>query len=806
MARWARNITFLLLIGTSFENIGLVGHDLYRLLSILSFLVFLSTFLPLPVAVRALGIRRLLTAVFLAVIGMLAAWQTDLGLFYFYLFFAIPLLVVFWTGEAANGREFASYVLALACVGILAEMVRIFPFLWHLQSKIAAILSFAAEKIAREDRNLSATALGLPLLVSLVVLGMVRELTARDRGRYRLIGVVALLVGAHVCYVVLLKYYARCLAGYPGWDWLLLNCQHLFLVIGATVYTFADRSRTRFLDLRFHRRVLAASAVALGVAVIAAALFGWAPAPRHGPAKVMIYDAGYVDWKIPVHGVYGERSAGMFGLLPPALEATGYRPVLSADLGLLEGSGAPDCLVMINVQRFFDQKDKERIWRYIARGGGVLCLGDHTGVAGIRGPFNDLLKPVGIRFQFDSSTFFGEGWNDALAYRCHPMNRGVKNAEDYQIWVGATLDLDVSARPVVVARYGYSDIGDPSNIERSYLGDRRYNPSERLGDIVLAADARYGKGKVMVFGDTSGYQNLSLARSLDTVAWSIDYLAAKGGFAPGLKTQIAAIVSILLVLIVTVSYARHPLPIAAAALGFAAASAFVHVLTPPPARLTPDFARVRPAIAAAGHAVQKRDVAVIDVSHGGYFTLRAWKDKSIGGFQLNLARNGYFPLLRDEFPSRDLLAGTKLLVAVAPSRRYTEKEIDAVENFLKNGGKMIVSVGFEELDGCRSLLNRFGIDVANIPLGHFDVETPPDTLSVTVHEGWPVRFDRTSPTDVLLSKWELPLAVRRQIGKGEIIVIGDSSFFHDNNLETLKSYFAGNIAFLRKITETSHPQ
>ena len=802
MARWARNITFLLLIGTSFGNIGLLGHDLYGFLSVLSFFAFLSTFMALPVSARGLGIPRLLTAVLLVVLGIFLAWQADLGLFYLYLFSAISVFVVVFSGQTAKAPEFASYLLALACVGILAEMARIFPFLWHLESRIAVVLSFAAEQIAREDRNLGPTALALPLLVSLVALGMVRELTARDRRRYRWIGVAGLLVGAHVCYVVVLKYYARWLGGHPGWDWLLLNSQHLFLVIGATVYTLADRSRTGSFQLRLHRRALAASAVA----VIAAALFGWAPAPRHGPAKVMIYDAGYVDWKIPVHGVYGERSAGMFGLLPPALEATGYRPVLSADLGLLEGPGAPDCLIMINVQRFFDQKDKERIWRYIARGGGVLCLGDHTGVAGIRGPFNDLLEPVGIRFRFDSSTFLGEGWNDALGYRCHPMNRGVKNAEDYQIWVGATLDLDASARPVVVARYGYSDIGDPANIERSYLGDRRYNPSERLGDVVLVADARYGKGKVMVFGDTSGYQNLSLARSLDTVAWSIDYLSTKGGFTPGPTAQIAAIVCILVVLVVTVLSAGSPLPIATAALGFAAASAFVHVLTPPPARLTPAFARVRPAIAAVAHAVQKRDVAVIDVSHGGYFTLRAWKDKSIGGLQLNLARNGYFPLVRDEFPFRDLNAGARLLVMVAPSRRYSEREIDAVERFLKNGGRMIVSVGFEELDGCRSLLDRFGIDVANIPLGHFDVETPPDTVSVTVREGWPVRCDKMSSTDVLLSKWELPLAVKRQVGKGEIIVIGDSSFFHDNNLETLKSYFAGNIAFLRKITETSPPQ
>jgi hypothetical protein len=241
-------------------------------------------------------------------------------------------------------------------------------------------------------------------------------------------------------------------------------------------------------------------------------LVGRAALPPPRAVSVFLYDAGYTNWRVPQHGSYGEKSGGMFGLLPGFLQSAGFRVQIGKDLQRLEGTDAPDCLVLINIQEFLETADRDRIHRFVERGGGLLCLGDHTGVAGIRGPFNDLLSPYGIRFRFDSASFFAGSWSDALERRLHPMNRGTRFDDEYQIWVGASLEVDPQAAPVVVARYGYSDFGDMANVQRSYLGDRVYNPSELLGDVVLAAEARQGRGKVLVFGDTSGYQNLGLRR------------------------------------------------------------------------------------------------------------------------------------------------------------------------------------------------------------------------------------------------------------------------------------------------------
>jgi hypothetical protein len=411
MQFWIRNVAFLFLIGSTRGSLGLLGSALYQVLAFLSFLVFAATFLPGLRFGRDVGFFQTIGAAFFVLAGVWLALSANFGSFHFYLVLTIAIALVTWRRDCQAGRQLATYVVALACVGVLAELVRILPFVWHFNVRVAAVLSWIGEKLANEDRNLGPTAMGLLLLIALITLALVREIGAERRHRYRWVIGVCLLALTHLVYLVVLKYYARWIANnHPAWEWLILNSQFLFLVLGTTVFTLYDRGRPMrsFAPTRVRRTAYASSA-ALVVGLAAAMTLGWAPPPTHKPARVMLYDAGYVNWDIPVHGVYGERSAGMFGMLPSVLEAVGFDVIASDDLTLLDRPDAPDCVVMINIQKYFEQQDRERIWQFVARGGGLLCLGDHTGVAGIRGPFNDLLEPVGIRFKFDSSTFSVRG-------------------------------------------------------------------------------------------------------------------------------------------------------------------------------------------------------------------------------------------------------------------------------------------------------------------------------------------------------------------------------------------------------------
>ena len=424
----------------------------------------------------------------------------------------------------------------------------------------------------------------------------------------------------------------------------------------------------------------------------------------------------------------------------------------------------------------------------------MLCLGDHTGVAGIRGPFNDLLSPYGIRFRFDSASFFAGSWSNALERRQHPVHRGTLFDDEYQIWVGASLEVDPQASPMIVARYGYSDFGDMANVQRSYLGDRVYNPSELLGDVVLAAEARYGRGKVLVFGDTSGYQNLALPRSADFVMRSMRHLGHAGGAPPRSGVQIALLFAAALGLGLATRGGRRAAPVFAACAGVAITSLLVLAATRPSPNPVLDWSAVTPPSLMAASETYPQKLALIDRSHGGRFDLKAWFDRSIGGLTLNNIRDGFFPLVTERFPER-ALERASLYVAVAPIRSYSSRERQALRRFMERGGRMIVSVGSEEFDGARGLLAEYRLDVRDVPLAHFRTGDRPDDLVFL--EAWTLGV----PADarVLVRQWGQPVVASVRVGQGELILIGDTHFFHNRNLEGRETHYLGNIRFLTAI-------
>jgi hypothetical protein len=811
MVQFFRILGFLLVTGGSFQALGLLSQALDCSLSLLGLALFYATF-----ASELSGTRRpergaaIAGALCLAA-ALPAAGLAPLGMAAFHLLAMAGTLLLLAGAPRTARLELQAYALALCIVVLFAELNRLFPLVWHLEQASAALLSATSARLAREPRNLGPTAMGLPLLLAFVATVLGRAAVGAGRGRPRARLAVPALLLIHLGYLVLLTPYASWMGRHhPTQESLVLNSQWLFLLIGAVFLALWNETATwrgiaspsaespaaplawrrRFEDPRL------ASGFSLGVMLVL--LVGRTAAPAQGPVKVMLYDAGFTNWIVPRHGAYGEGSAGMFGVLPGLLQATGHHVERSADLQRLDGPEAPDCLVMINIQEYLEPADKERVWRFVRRGGGLLCLGDHTSVAGIRGPFNDLLSPTGIRLAFDSATFFASGWSDGLEIRSHPMNRGVVNEEDYQIWVGASLEIDANATPVVVARYGWSDLGDMADVQRAYLGDRRYNPNELLGDLVLGAEARLGKGKVLVLGDTSGYQNLSLPRSWTLVLRSIAHLGHPGGASPGPRQQIAVLLIFALLLGLVTGGGAVLAPVAATTAGLVVTTAAISGLLRAPAEPLLDWSRaVRAPVAAADSAAPSmHGTAIVDRSHGGRYDLRAWNETSVGGLTLCLMRDGFFPMLSERFPQREL-EKADVVVLVAPQRSYSTGERRTLRRFLERGGRLLVCVGNEELDGARSLLRDYGLGVRGVPLAHF--RTGPGKEDLVFLEGWSLEVPDAAR--VLVRQWGQPVVASLRVGRGVIFLVGDTHFLLDRNLEGRETWFPGNIAFLTAIDQ-----
>src|SRR5260370_16509 len=74
------------------------------------------------------------------------------------------------------------------------------------------------------------------------------------------------------------------------------------------------------------------------------------------------------------------------------------------------------------------------------------------------------------------------------------------------VGVGDRVRPQWPARPLLTRRGGWNAPGDEGR-SAAMMGNHHSDAGERLGDIVLISEQPIGKGKVVVFGDTSGFTN-----------------------------------------------------------------------------------------------------------------------------------------------------------------------------------------------------------------------------------------------------------------------------------------------------------
>jgi hypothetical protein len=308
----------------------------------------------------------------------------------------------------------------------------------------------------------------------------------------------------------------------------------------------------------------------------------------------------------------------------------------------------------------------------------------------------------------------------------------------------------------------------------------RYNPGEQLGDVVLAAQVPYGSGQVVVFGDTTPLGSVNLMTTMPFHARLLDWSTAKrptGWALLRMSGWLAAILYIAATFCLAVGRSRLSFAAAALVLGLTLSVA----------------GRSHSPLGAP--AVPHGSIAYVDVSHQERIDRLLWEESSIGGLNYNLIRNRFLPLLLREL-NITALEQADLLVITAPGDRFSASEIEAINHWVREGGQLLVSVGFEESEASQALLRSFGMAVGYVPLGPVMVER--QTGTVRFHEAWPVSTtdEKAQP---IVEGYGYPLVIHQTWGKGGVVLIGDSAFLLGGSLEDQYSYQEGNILLLRDI-------
>lgn len=495
---------------------------------------------------------------------------------------------------------------------------------------------------------------------------------------------------------------------------------------------------------------------------------------------IYLFEEGYLNWDKPDFERYGGRSWGMFGMLPEFLRNIGFE-VKKDRIINKKNLKETKVLVLMNLNRKLNFEERKTIWDFVQEGGSLLCLGDHTGMQGIRDPFNELLKPYKIEFNFDCGHYLKRRWKNDFEFMNHPITFALKSEEDTGIGVGASLKAFFTVIPVIIAKYGFSDRGNPNDPKNGYLGDRKYKNGELLGDIILVAEKRHKKGKVLVFGDTSSFQNLSLTRNPLFVERVFRYLSSESNWILRNKNSIFILI-FLIGLFIFFQKLRNIIAFGILLLVIALSYQFSKYLNKK----------------YQTNVLSLPQIVFIDLSHLERISLEPVLETGTLGITTNLIRNGYNPVILKEF-SKKALFKSKIFMSIAPSKNFTGKEIGVIKEYIREGGIFILSVGYEEKKGSENLLKTFGLDILNIPLG----PVPPNKNSAGVqfYNAWPIIINKETKVICRYKNKDknYPIIVFNSYGKGKFILVSDSNFLCDVNLENINYYFKENISFIKML-------
>jgi hypothetical protein len=687
------------------------------------------------------------------------------------------------------------------------------------------------QRLLGEPLLLGPSGLGGGVLASALCFLVVGALRKWKRGLpARLLWGLAVLVGANVLYIWMQNQPAL----FPQYALQLFYSQVAYLGLVVVVVALACRHGVRAARARVWRTAwpIAGWLLALGVVGVMC----WPLINSSHGKHIFFYEGGYLDWKRPVFGKYGGYESGMFGCLPDYLLEDGF----SAEFGrvLTNRLAGADVLVIINPTNQWSGGELEAVWGFVQKGGSLLVLGDHTDIMGSQSVLNRLLAPINTRFNFDAGFPAREEWAHCLRFLEHPMNDRVAGAPQAMISVGASLDIGPPAFSVGVGQYGFGDLGNRLNEQGAFLGDYRYEKGEQLGDVVLVAAAFFGRGKVMVFGDTSSFQNGALPFSYRTYVQPIFYWLTMKDL-PGLFwwKGLAGLLTLAVVLF-SVRYAAG---------GHGGALSLVLAL----AVVTGGWFNRREVPPSS----TSRLAALLDRTHGNQITLAPLERESIGPLTATLQRCKLLPYMFNEW-SETQLRQARLFVCTAPTTRYSQRELRALKRFVEQGGVLLLNCGWEEKGrAMQGLLDTFGLDVLRIPLGPVPVNRTVQHLANEPQfiNAWPVavadlgaqtEFEKARaryrplvldqsqarklqsvmrnllapdeveparpklespagwPVEVLYQTEQgLPLVLARRIGRGAVVLAGDTYFLGHDNLESLHFYRQGNILFLRYILE-----
>lgn len=317
-----------------------------------------------------------------------------------------------------------------------------------------------------------------------------------------------------------------------------------------------------FLAPRWRRAAVAGAAAALGIATCTEP----AGTPKSGR---WVISTGHAQWstcKRPYDREwYGADSGYNYACMRRLLET--FHEVAEAPGALtaadLDGAAG---LVIYDPDRRFSGDEIALVREFVRAGGGLLVIGDHTNVFGSTSHLNELCEAFGFQFRDDVLFDLDDDFHQMID---RPLNAGA-------FWHGTDffkLRGPASIRPTSLWTRPVWQVGHAKSVRAIYSVNNFYppphdNPAMRTGTFCVSAASRYGRGRVVAWGDSTVFSNFEIfyPGKYEYLLNAVGWLNHRDGMVPVVLRRMAPLVLVLLAAGLVVCH-RHPRLWLAVALG-----------------------------------------------------------------------------------------------------------------------------------------------------------------------------------------------------------------------------------------------
>jgi uncharacterized protein DUF4350 len=412
------------------------------------------------------------------------------------------------------------------------------------------------------------------------------------------------------------------------------------------------------------------------------------------------------------------------------------------------------------------------IERFVASGGGLLLIGEHTNIDRMSTYLNDICAKFGFKYRHDLLYTVGSPYVQWVTRPTVP-HPAVQRVPTIRYAVSCSIDPGRSLGRAAVQNTGLWNL-PPDYNSANYFPHAHYRADMRFGAFIQTWATRHGSGRVMAFTDSTIFSNFSTFEpgKPELMIGMLQWLNHRSWLDDGwlrLLVVLPLLAAAVAGLVIGWKLCRGrpyiwPLILGACTLGWFVAAVTVSANQE---WAMPRLKNQRPMV----RVVLDRTVSDAPLSAGGFAP-----DDGLGYALMEqwISRLGYYTTRQT---SQAAFSGDALVI-IAPTLSVTQEYREALIRYVSSGGKLLV-FDSPDVEGstANSLLWPFDLEVSHATPAEGTLRTDDDWPAIELGAVCQVRGG-----EPFMWIGDTPVAARTDFGEGSVMAVGFGSLMNDSNM------------------------